>query len=872
MNRDRWQRVKALFQEALQLPDDERREFLEQLGVDDSETLLEVESLLTSHNTSESFLEQPPSGIAAEFLGETTSLDGALGEIDLPAMEGRRLGPYRIQRRIGHGGLGSVYLATREEEFKKEVAIKLIRRSVATPELLRRFEFERQILASIEHPNIARLLDGGTTEEGLPYLVMEYIDGEPVDRFCDRKQLSTRQRLELFATVCEAVETAHRSLVVHCDIKPDNVFITTDGTPKLLDFGIARILASDTAAESVAGGESSTRILTPDYASPEQLRGDRITTASDVYSLGVLLYELLTGARPHSVAEGSLDEAAHVVSGAEPKRPSAAANVSNRELAEDVDCIVMKALETDPLRRYMTVEAFAVDIRSFLGGFPVIARQGGFTYRASRFIGRHRLAALATAIAISTLLVFLVTITVQSARLASARDRAEKEAASARVVSEFLQEMLTTADPFEGIGGNATVLEALDLAVSEIESAFVGQPVLEAAVRDAAGTTYLQLGRYDEAEPQLLKGLEIRRDLGPEHRRDLARSLNSVGHLTQERGNYEAAEALFREALEIAESIPLPDPALTADSIAYLATVRHDRGDLAGAEDLYRRALSLRRELASDDADIAVSLDDLGALLQETGSLDVAEEMFREALSIRQRLLDPGHPDISSSLNNLASALHDQGELDEAEELYRRSLQMAKERFADEHPQVAIAMNNLATLLHDQEGTLVEAEALYRESLAMTRRLQGEEHPEVATSLGNLAALLHDKGDLPEAEDLYRQALAMARRFLGDTHPTVARVLDDLAVLLQDRGDLAGAESAFQEALSINRQSPDQNQETVAFILADLATVICAHGEPERALPHFQEAVALLESGDSNEVILADIHTDLETCRASASN
>jgi serine/threonine-protein kinase len=895
----RWRELKALFQEALELEGAARAAFLDRLGARDRDARCEVESLLASSEVTESPLDRRPVELASELLESAARGEGMTGVVSdgsHSSMLGRRLGPYKIVRRLGRGGLGSVYLANREEEFTKQVAIKVIRRTVATAELLRRFEFERQILATIEHPNIARLLDGGTTEDGLPFLVMEYIDGEPVDQYCDRRKLPVVQRLELFLTICEAVSTAHRKLVVHCDIKPDNVLVTSEAVPKLVDFGIARILGPEAVIESADEGDTGLRMLTPDYASPEQLRGEALTTGSDVYSLGVLLYELLTGSRPHTVGQLSLDEAARLVSETGPRRPStvpgsaalrrtaagrdtaeiekAAANRSTtpsrleRQLAGDLDSIVLEALSPDPEDRYPAVERLADDIRRFLGGYPVAARAAGVWYRGARFVQRHRLSVAAVTLALGALMTLVAMLSLQSARLAALRDRAEDEATSARVVSAFLQDMLTTADPFEGIGGDATVLEALDRAVSEIEMAFAEEPALEAAVRDAAGTTYLRLGQLADAEPQLARALELRRALGSEHRLDLARSLNSVGRLEQERGDYEAAEGRYREALAIAEASSPPDVSLTAETIAVLGTVRHDRGDLLEAEELYRRALAGRRSLSGKDADLASSLDDLAGLLQERGELDAAEEMLRESLSIRRRVFEPSHPDISSNLNNLASVLHDKGMLEEAEDLYRVSLRMARDRFSGDHLQVATAINNLATLLHDKEK-LDEAGFLYRESLDMTRRVLGDEHPEVAVSMANLAGLLHDEGMLEEAESRYRESIAMARRFLGEDHSRVADSLQDLALVIEDRGDLVAAEGALEEALEINRRAARGDPERIAFNLADLASVVCARGEADRARPYFDEASRLLTAAGSEADVVAEITEDFAACAGS---
>ena len=443
MDPGRWRRVKDLYQAARERPAESREGWLADACGDDRELEREVRSLLAAAEAPADFL-RPPSTWAARRIDEMAPETPAGGDPDseAPHLEGQALGPYRIERRVGQGGIGSVYLATRDDAFRKQVAVKVIRRGMATAEVLARFRGERQILASIEHPHIARLIDGGATSDGRPYLVMEYIEGQPIDRYCDRRRLGIRARLELFLGVCEAVEVAHRNLVVHRDLKPGNLLVTDDGTPKLLDFGIAKILDPDLVDGLTLATRAGTRLLTPEFASPEQLTGERVTTASDLWSLGALLYLLLAGRTPFELGGGSLAELARRVDEGEPQRPSAAVAEAGderaRALAErrsttpaelaralrgDLDTIVLEALRRDPERRYASAGALAADIRRHLADLPIEARPDTLGYRAGKFVRRHRPAVAATALAVVATLALLVTLAVQSARLARERGR-----------------------------------------------------------------------------------------------------------------------------------------------------------------------------------------------------------------------------------------------------------------------------------------------------------------------------------------------------------------------------------------------------------------------------------------------------------------
>ncbi len=628
--------------------------------------------------------------------------------------------------------------------------------------MLARFRYERQILATLDHPNIARLLDGGTTDDDLPYFVMEYVEGVPITTYCAATKLTVRKRLELFRAVCAAVQHAHRNLVVHRDLKPSNILVTEAGVPKLLDFGIAKLLAVESSTDAVTLAKTMTamRLMTPEYASPEQVRGDIITTATDVYALGAVLFELLTGERPHKLRDRSLAEVERAVLEASVERPSAvvarrdgSSSRLRRALAGDLDNIVLKALRKEPDRRYGSVEQLSEDIRRYLEGRPVQARNDTVFYRAGKFVQRHK-AAVATAGAVTAVLVgFSITTAMQAARIARERDRANE-------VTEFLVEVFEVSNP-EQQRGDVSARELLDKGAERVERELAGQPELQAAMMDSIGRVYRSLGLYDSARPLLERALAVRRQtLGDDH----------------------------------------PD---VADSVNTLAVLHSYQGDYEGAVKLYDEALVLRRAAYGENHQkMAETYNDVGETFRQMSRLAEAEPMHRRALEIRRRVLGPNHEDVAYSLHNLAAVVDDKGDLEAAEPLYREALALKRRVLGPEHPSVANTLNNLA-LLRRARNDDAEAEALHREALAIRRKALGDAHPDLAVTLNNLGSLLRGRGDLNAAESLLRESLVMKQRLLGPSHPSTAVSLQNVADVLEAKGDLAGAERYYRDALDV---------------------------------------------------------------------
>ena len=867
MTPDRWRQVEEIFQAALEQDPKQRPDFLDRACAGDASLLSEVESLIKSHEQAKSFIESP-------LLEEQTRI-----LVDLPHQPdvSRLIGPYKIIREIGNGGMGTVFLASRaDDQYRKAVAIKLIRRGMDTESILSRFRHERQILASLDHPNIARLLEGGTTQDGLPYFVMEYIEGQTIDQYCDTQKLSTADRLKLFRTVCSALHYAHQNLVVHRDIKPSNILVTAGGVPKLLDFGIAKLLKPEMYAQTIAPTETMVRPMTPDYASPEQVRGLPITTASDVYSLGVLLYELLTGHRPYRLSSSSLNDIEKAICEQEPEKPSTAINrtvqVSSsdgrtqtrltpdsvsktregqpeklrRKLAGDLDNIVLMAMRKEASRRYASVEQFSEDIRRHLEGLPVIARKDTFGYRTGKFIQRHK-ASFAGAVAIAILLIgFLATTIVQSARISRERDRAQRERDTASRISAFMVDLFKVSDPSEAKGNSITAREILDKGAEKVRHDLSGQPEVQATLMDTIGSVYRSLGLYDRATPLLDEALRLRRaQLGNEHP-DVAATMKNMAGLLKDKGDYDSAERIFREVLEMRRRQSGAEDAQVAAALNDLSSVFYEQGRLEECEQYSREALTLQRKLfGNENAEVANTLTNLAEVLVQKGDYESPEPMYQEALAIQRKLLGNEDPKTTLTLNNLGGLLYLRGDPARAEAIYRELLELDRKMFGAEHPTVAYSLSNLGSAMYAQ-GKYEGSETLEREALTIRRKALGEDHPLVATSLNNLAVALRSEGNYAAAEPLFRQSIAICRKRLGDTHQSVAAPLNNLAMMFHYKGDLRAAEPLYREALAIRRKSLPAGHAEIADSMVCLAALLTEKREIGSADPLAREALQML--------------------------
>ncbi|MEM7585065.1 MAG: serine/threonine-protein kinase [Acidobacteriota bacterium] len=830
---EHWERIEKVFAEAAQRSADERTEYLDAECGEDPELRSEIERLLHADERAGWFLEETVEAGAAALSGDIEQL-----------RIGHRVGPYRLVRRLGRGGMSSVYLAERDDEqFRKRVAIKIMRRGMDTEDIARRFRSERQILASLDHPNIARLHDGGTTRDGLPFFVMEYIDGKAIDTYCNEHQLTVRQRLALMLPVLAAVHYAHRNLVVHRDLKPSNLLVTATGAPKLLDFGIAKLLNPELTTGNLASTRRVDQLLTPNYASPEQVAGGAITTASDVYSLGVLIYELLTGALPYRLT-GSLKDMEHAICDQVPEAPG---------LGADVDNIVLMALRKEPSRRYGSVEQLAEDIERYLAGRPIIARRDTLRYRASKFVQRHRLG-VATAVAgLLVMMGLIVALIVQSMRVVNERDRAERERDRATRVSAMVKDMFEIADPGEVRGSTITARELLDRGAAQLAE-FEDEPET-AILLDTLARLYEELGLFVSSIPLRERSLSIYRGAFGSQSAEVARALANLGRLRAWRGDFARAEPVFREALEIRRLLHGNDHRAVLWGINNLGLILHDLGDYRAAAPLYREGLEIQQRIRDEDeAAEGFLLGNQALLLYDLGEYQRAEGLYRQVLKRRTDSLGARSELTAAAHDELGMTLHARGLLDEAFEHLEAGLDIRKQLGEAQDRDVARSRSNLGRLLVDR-GELDEAERLLRASLERRLALMGEDHPEVAASLKGLAALHLARGEAQESERLHDRVLRIYEASLPDRHPLIAEAELKLGELLMARDAFEEAEPHLRQAVEIRQSRLGEESWKVAEAILALRSCLTSldRNEAARGLPPIDARAIIAELGDEHQ-------------------
>jgi serine/threonine-protein kinase len=813
MDADRWNTIERVFDAALDRPPEERAAFLDDACGGDDALRNEVEALLAADANPPPFLEEDAAAAAAPLLA---------GDDAVAPVPDTQVGPYRLIEQIGEGGMSVVYRAERADgHFDQHVALKLLPRYFETDRRRARFRAERQILADLEHPNIAGLLDGGVTDAGRPYLVMEYVDGAPITMYCATHDLPLDARLNLLQAVCRAVQHAHQRLVVHRDLKPGNILVTdTDEGPrvKLLDFGIAKLLDPTDTTWTRPMTRTGEHWMTPEYAAPEQVRGGAITTATDVYQLGVLAYELLTYERPFDVSGKPLTEVERIIVETTPARPSTALQSymdeagteaarptepkAWRRLRGDLDTIVMKALRKEPERRYSSAEAFADDLDRFLNGHPVHARPATVRYRMQKFVQRHRTGVtLATAAAV-LLVAFVAALAYQRTVAVQERDRAAQEADKAEQVSAFLVSLFESNAPEEARGDTVTARELLNRGIARAE-ALDDQPLVQAQMFSVIGEVRRAYGNYASADSLLSRALQIRRDQHDGPHPEVVQSARELAVLRMDQGAFEAADSLLQSAIDMLRAL-------------------HD----------------------GPHAELAIALSDRSTLHSQQGNYTDAEALAQEALAMRRALFDPPHEAIAAGLNNLAAVYYRLNRLGEAAPLYEESLAMYRELLGEDHPRVATLLNNLANL-YDSLDQLDKAERYRRQTLALDRKLFGTPHRYVASDLASLGSILSSKGDHEEAISVVREAVAMQRELLGNDHPDVATALDVLGRTLvkADRHD--EAEAVLRESLALRRERFNSRHPRLVNTLNALGTVCRATARYDEAVAHYREAIAI---------------------------
>lgn len=762
---------------------------------------------------------------------------GELADRGAARWAGRRVGPYRIERRIAAGGMGVVFLARRaDEQFERQVAIKIVSSPLASDEARRRFRAERQILADLSHPNIAQLLDGGTTDEDVPYLVMEYIDGLPIDEYCRQRELPLAARLRLFLQVCAAVQYAHQHLIVHRDLKPSNILVTPDGAPKLLDFGIAKLLEAPTNL-TVADA----RLLTPRNASPEQIRGQPITTASDIYSLGVLLYELTAGHPPYGVGEVTAGELERAICEEDPDLPSDGAPPAlRRQLAGDLDNIVLMAMRKEPARRYATARQLAEDIERHLEHRPVAARPDTWAYRTRKFLQRHAWGAAATA---GVVVLIAALVSFYTLRLANERDALARARATSDAISGFLVGLFEDANP-NLTRPDVTAREVLEEGAGQIERLRETQPLVASSLMISMARAYSGLGAYDRSEALVADALAVRRRLLPADDPRIAEAMHYLGVAQGELREHDTALTTLNDALRMRETAFGAHALPVGETLLRIAFVQHRRGDYPAMGAALQRALPIHEAaLGKDDAQTAEVVRQLGLYHYLVNDHAAALNELQRALAIGERIHGPDNIRVVSTLHTLARLKWQLGEFPEAIELYSRCLAIREAHLGPEHPDIGLSLYGLA-VSHRDLGALDDSRRYYQRLIALQERVLGPEDFYLAMSLSGYGFLLLDVGELERAKASLTRSLAIAEKKWGASHPDLRAPLAALAKVAVEQRDFATADKHLVRALAIvEAQFPPEHVD-VLRTLSTIATMNRRRGEHALARGQFEEVLA----------------------------
>ena len=786
----------------------------------------------------------------------------SLVETSEEARIGTRIGPYLVLRLLGRGGVSSVFLVRRDDEqFQKKLALKLVRRGMDTADILNRFRSERQILANLDHPNIARFFDGGTTNDGLPYFVMEHIEGKPITQYCDEKQLNLKQRLGLVRKVCAAVQIAHRNLIVHRDLKPSNILVTAEGVPKLLDFGIAKLLNPEWSAGTIIATSHTAKLMTPGYASPEQVRGGPITTASDIYALGVLFYELLTGQRPYRNAADWFTLERQILDET-PKPPSQIADARNertpclerardrsttpeqlrRALNGDLDKICLRALRKEPARRYGSVEQFSEDIRRHLEGHPVIAQRDTLAYRTRKFLARHRLGVITAATITFTTLTLLIALWVQSGRLRQERDRATRERDRAAQVLQLVNDLFRMTDPEKTRGEAITAMELLDGGAERVAQLKDSQDT--AVLLDTLAGLYEDLALYQKAIPLRRRTLRIQEQNHGRKSAEASLALNHLAVLLARKGDFVAAEPYFRECLAIRRQVYADTPyPMVSDSLSNLGLIVQDLGDYTQALAYYQEGMAIERVGQKSDRDRALSFlyGNLALLYLDLGNYERSESLYQELWQLRRKVYGEENQSTVDSLRALAEAQLAAGRYAEAGTHLAEVLAWHRKQSQQPHPGLTRILTKYGQYLCAVDR-LEEAQTYLEEAMDLGQKQLGRDHLEYAATMAAMAEYHRREKDHDHAVSLLLQVLDIFKRAGLADHPESVRHLLALSRIYQAQGLCQQATPLLERALTIRRRALPKGNWLIAQVQIAIGSCLANNGRIAEANQMLQGA------------------------------
>lgn len=814
-----WNKVQKLFDEALSVDKSDRITFLRERCKDDNDLFDEVISLLSADDEVHPVFDKPAS--------ELITADRKLNFV------GQQIGNYKLIEEIASGGMGTVFLAERcDGVFDQKVALKIIKPGLSTIPIIRRFQHERQILANLQHPNIAKLFDGGITSDSRPFFTMEYVDGIPIDKYCDKHKLTIKERLKLFTDVCNAVQYAHNNLVIHRDLKPSNILITNDGSIKLLDFGISKVLTAEDENKNLPTiTQAELNLLTPEYSSPEQIKNSKISVSTDVYSLGLILYKLLTGKPAQKFNTRTFNEYEKVVCEKTIPRPSTILiKIGNQNLEKsiseicknrktqpsklkkslkgDLDNICMTALRKEPERRYASVEMFAYDIERYLNHLPIRARKESFVYTSKKFIVRNK-----TSVMMASVLFFVVNglILFYTMQLKSERDKAEIEAQKSKQAASFLQELFLVSDPSKSKGETITARELLDKGAAKLRAGLADEPEIKSQLLNTIGKVYTNLGLFKSAEDVFL---QIKKNAGIQgiDKETLVETLLNLGSLYRIKGEYKLAGNILQKALvEIKNNFDEENP-LLGDCYLNLGGLNYETGNFKLSHDYYKNARKIFiKHYEYESEQVAAVIHDLGILEFDEGNLDRVDSLYREALRIEIKLNGEINADVAAYQNDLGQVLRHKGQFEEAGKLYEKALNTRMKLLGNNHPDVANTLNHISRLYYNQ-GMFDKAEPFARKSLKIRLTVFDETHPEVSASRSSLAGILFAKKKYSEAEELYRTAYKASLKKLGEKHPYTPALLGNLGRSLMEQKKYKEADFDLTRSLNLLKNIfPDDN-------------------------------------------------------------